>query len=86
MGAVQLEIDGEEEVGGGVLPEARTAECGSDAVLFADEHVVEEHAGAKPIDAGEAEQLVRDGQRLVALPVATGEVAVRTQVEEIPRR
>jgi hypothetical protein len=41
---VHLEIDGEEEVGGGVLPKAHTTECGGDAVLFAGEYVVEEHA------------------------------------------
>jgi hypothetical protein len=48
--------------------------------------MVEEHAGAKPFDDGGAEQLVRGGQRLAALPAATGEVAARTQVEDIPRR
>jgi hypothetical protein len=35
---VHLEIDGEEEVGGGVLPKARTAECSGDAVLVAGEY------------------------------------------------
>jgi hypothetical protein len=57
----------------GVLPEARVAECGGDAVLFAGKHVVEVRAG--PVNAGRAEQLVRGGRLLAALPVAAEVVA-----------
>jgi hypothetical protein len=83
---VHLEIDGEEEVRAGVLPEARAAEGGGDAVVVAGEHVVEARVGAEPVDAGGAEQPVRGGRRLAALPAAAGEVAARAQVEEVPRR
>jgi hypothetical protein len=83
---VHLEIDGEEEVRGGVVPEARAAECGGDAVVMAGEHVVEARVRAEPVDAGGAEQPLRGGRRLAALPAAAGEVAARAQVEEVPRR
>jgi hypothetical protein len=49
------------------------AECGGDAVLFAGKHVVEVRAG--PVNAGRAEQLVRGGRLLAALPVAAEVVA-----------
>jgi len=85
-GEVHLEIDGEEEVRGGVLPEAGAAEGGGDAVVVAGEHVVEAGMGAEPVDAGGTEQPVRGGRRLAALPAAAVEVAARAQVEEVPRR
>jgi hypothetical protein len=86
MDRAYLEVDGEEEVRGGVLPEARAAERGGDGVVVAGEHVVEARVGAEPVDAGGAEQPVGGRRRLAAPPSPAGEVAARAQVEEVPGR
>jgi hypothetical protein len=86
MDRAYLEVDGEEEVRGGVLPEAGAAERGGDGVVVAGEHVVEARVGAEPVDAGGAEQPVGARRRLAAPPSPAGEVAARAQVEEVPGR
>jgi hypothetical protein len=86
MDRAYLEVDGEEEVRGGVLPEAGAAERGGDGVVVAGEHVVEARVGAEPVDAGGAEQPVGGRRRLAAPPSPAGEVAARAQVEEVPGR